>query len=294
MQIDTNTLQKETYCDNIYYGDKMKKKKLFVYRDDCAYLHHTLTLDPATDDVAFKSHSHNMVEIYYFLRGNARFVVEGNIFPLERGNILVMASGQTHRLLLEPSTAYERMALLIDTSAVPHEFDTLSEQIYNGANLFELTKEEQIWFEESFSLIAKATADTQKHLVFSFASMAFSMLSTKLIRTAEPQIENDTIKKTINYINKNLSKELSLEIIANALYCSKVSLNRKFREIMGCTIWEYVIRRRIYSARQMLFFSHSVTEAYEKSGFNDYSSFFRAYKKLIGISPSEDLKKSQG
>ncbi len=271
----------------------MKKKKLFIYRDNCAYLHHTLTLDPATDDFSFKSHSHNMVEVYYFLRGNARFVVEGNIFPLERGNILVMASGQTHHLLLEPSTAYERMALLIDTAAVPPEFDTLSEQIYDGANLFELTKHEQIWFEESFALITKAPTDAQKNLVLSFASMVFSLLSTKLTRTAESHVEDDMIKKTINYINKNLSKELSLEIIANALYCSKASLNRKFREMMGCTVWEYVTRRRIYSARQRLFLGGNVTDAYQKSGFNDYSSFFRAYKKVIGSSPSEDLKKSQ-
>ncbi|MBR6503264.1 MAG: AraC family ligand binding domain-containing protein, partial [Clostridia bacterium] len=131
----------------------MKKKKLFVYRDNSAYMHHTLTLDPATDDLSFKSHSHNMVEVYYFLRGNARFMIEGNIYSLERGNILVMASGQTHHLLLEPSVAYERMALLIDTSSIPPEFENLNEQIYEGANLFILEKKEQIWFEESFLMI---------------------------------------------------------------------------------------------------------------------------------------------
>lgn len=271
----------------------MKKKKLFVYRDDLLHLHHTLTLDPATDDFSFKSHSHNMVEVYYFLRGNARFVVEGNIFPLERGNILVMASGQTHHLLLEPSAAYERMALLIDTAAVPPEFEPISEQIYEGANLFEMTKSEQIWFEESFALITKAPTDAQKNLIFSFSSMIFSLLSTKLTRPTETHIEDDMIKNTINYINKNLSNDLSLEIIANKLYCSKVSLNRKFREMMGCTVWEYVIRRRIYSARQRLFLGGNITAAYEKSGFNDYSSFFRAYKKIIGVSPSEDLKKTK-
>lgn len=272
----------------------MKKKKLFVYRDNMTYLHHTLTIDPATDDFSFKSHSHNMVEVYYFLRGNARFVVEGNVFPLERGDILVMASGQTHHLLLEPSAVYERMALLIDSAAVPSEFEALSEQIYKGANLFTLEKKEQIWFEESFAVITKAPEDMQKNLVFSFASMIFGLLSNKLSHVTEPQVEDDIIKKTINYINKNLSKELSLESIANALYISRVSLNRKFREMMGCTVWEYVIRRRIYSARQRLFLGASIADAYQKSGFNDYSSFFRAYKKVVGTSPSEDIKKSQG
>lgn len=271
----------------------MKKKKLFVYRDNTSYLHHTLTIDPATDDLAFKSHSHNMVEVYYFLRGNARFVIEGNIFPLERGNVIVMASGQTHNLLLEPSTVYERMALLIDVSAVPPEYEALSEKIYEGNNLFTLDKREQLWFEESFATITKSPDEMQKHLIISFASMAFAMLSNKLSRNIQPRVEDDIIKKTINYINKNLSGELSLEIIANALYCSKVTLNRKFREIMGCTVWEYVVRRRIYSARQQLFLGDSITDAYQKSGFNDYSSFFRAYKKVVGTSPSEDIKKSQ-
>ena len=290
MQIKTNILQKGTLICIIFMVLFMKKKKLIVYRDDSLYMHHTLTIDPATDDFTFKSPSHNMVEIYYFLRGNARFVVEGNIFTLERGNVLVMASGQTHHLLLEPSAVYERMALLIDTAATPSEFDSISEQIYEGSNLFELTKSEQTWFEESFSLISKVSEDLQKNLVFSFASMVFSLLSTKITRNVDSHIEDNVIKKAINYINKNLSNNLSLNIIAAELFCDKASLNRKFRKIMGCTVWEYVVRRRIYSSRQRLFFSASVTDAFEKSGFNDYSSFFRAYKKIIGISPSEDLK----
>jgi len=284
-------LQKETYCAILKTGDYMKKKILFDYRDDILYLHHTLTLDPATDDFSFKSHSHNMVEVYYFLRGNAHFVVEGDIFNLERGNVLVMASGQTHHLLLEPSVVYERMALLIDTASVPASFDSLQEKLYRGAHHFVLTKNEQTWFEESFALIGKVAADVRQSAALSFANMVFSLLFTKLTPMTEPNIHDDSIKKAINYINKNLANPLSLESISGALYCSKGSLNRKFREIMGCTVWEYVIRRRIYSARQYLSLGGSLSDAYQKSGFCDYSSFFRAYKKVVGISPSADMKK---
>jgi len=235
-----------------------------------------------------------MVEIYYFLRGNARFVVEGNIYKMDRGSMLVMAGGQTHNLLLEPSAVYERMALLIDPTVVPKAFSAIREQIYEGNHFFALSKQEQVWFEEGFRFITCVSEDMRHDLILSFSSMIFSMLSTKINRSvADSHIENNTIKQTIQYINRNLTQELSLEIIANALYCNKTVLNRKFREIMGCSVWEYVVRRRIFSARQHLFFSNSIQEAFEKSGYHDYSSFFRAYKKHIGLSPSEDLAKAE-
>ncbi len=270
----------------------LNKKKLFVYRDDFLHFHHTLTLDPSTDDLLFKSHSHNMIEIYYFLRGNAHFSVEGNIYKLERGNVIVMTSGQTHNLMLEPCPAYERIVLNIDSSATPEAFDAIRDRLVDGNNFFKLTKQEQLWFEESLNYIKRVNEDMRENLIYAFATMVFSLLSTKVnTRTALSPIQDATIKNTVNYINKNLTKKLSLDIIAGALYCNKAVLNRKFRKIMGCNVWEYVVRKRIYTARQTLFNSLDINTAFEKSGFNDYSSFFKAYKKLIGVSPSDDLKK---
>ncbi len=270
----------------------MKKKKLFVYRDDSLHFHHTLTIDPSTDDLLFKSHSHNMIEIYYFLRGNAHFSVEGNIYKLERGSVIIMASGQTHNLLLDPSHVYERIVLNIDSSAVPSVYEAIREQVANGNNFFELEKSEQLWFEESLNYIKHVSEDMRKNLINAFSTMVFSLISTKITaKSSTPPIQDETIKGTINFINKNLAKKLSLDIIAKSVYCNKTVLNRKFRKIMGCNVWEYVVRKRIYTARQTLFNSLDINKAFAKSGFNDYSSFFKAYKKLIGVSPSEDVKK---
>lgn len=281
-----------TDCDIILSGDTMKDEKLFVWRNDRLYLHHTLTKNPDFEDFAFKSHSHNMVEIYYFLQGNAKFVVEGNVYSLKKGSLVIMAGGQTHHLMLEGSTPYERIALLIDTGAIPAEYNDISDNIYANNNFFILSEKEQIWFTESFSLITKAHEEMRDKTILSFISMIFTLIFTKMGRTAQNiHIENSGIKQVVNYINKNLTEELSLDSISKAMFTNKAVLNRKFKEIMGCTIWEYVIRRRIFSAQQRLYFSGDVTEAFEKSGFNDYSCFYRSYKRLIGMSPSEDLKK---
>ncbi len=270
----------------------LKKKKLFVYRDNLLHFHHTLTVDPSTDDLLFKSHSHNMIEIYYFLRGNAHFAVEGNIYKLERGNVIVMASGQTHNLMLEPSPVYERIVLNIDSSATPEAFNAIKDTLFDGNNFFKLSKSEQLWFEESLNYIKLVPENMRENLIYAFATMVFSLLSTKNNRKiSNTTIQDETVKTTIRFINENLTEKLSLDIIAGALYCNKAVLNRKFRKIMGCNVWEYVTRKRIYTARQILFNSLDINQAFGKSGFNDYSSFFKAYKKLIGVSPSEDLKK---
>lgn len=116
----------------------MKIKKLFDFKCGDMYLHHTLTQNPDCDDFSFKSHSHNMAEVYYFLRGRARFAVDGNIYDLARGNVVVMGCGQTHNLLLEDCAAYERIALLIDAASLPPEFASLEEQLLSGQNFLNL------------------------------------------------------------------------------------------------------------------------------------------------------------
>ena len=269
----------------------MKSKKLFDFKCSDVYLHHTLTPTPDPEDFSFKSHSHNMVEVYYFLRGNARFAVEGKVYELTRGNIIVMACGQTHNLMLSDSAAYERIALLIDTESLPLEFDMISEYVYSGNNIFNLSAKEQCWFEEYVNLIKSSPRELCRGLTLGFASAIFSLLSTRIDKTAVCEVENSPVKNIIDFINRHLTEELSLDIIARELYTNKASLNRKFSAIMGCSIWEYILRRRVFSARQRLSISSSITDAFEHSGFKDYSNFYRAYKKYVGLSPSEDLKK---
>jgi len=66
---------------------------------------------------------------------------------------------------------------------------------------------------------------------------------------------------------------------------------RRFKEETGYTIHSYIAEKRLLLARQQLQEGASVTEACDRSGYQDYSTFARAYRKRFGVSPSSDLSR---
>ena len=251
---------------------------------------HTSTINPNPRDAAFKSHSHGTVEVFCFICGNAKYAIEGNIYSLRRGSVLIMASGQTHNLLLEPCSKYERTVLQVDPAALPVRSGSIVRYISSGQNYFELSEPQQVWLEESFNFIS--ASENRIDLLGYFMPLFFAMLSTSI--RSDRHIQDEVVAKTIGFINENLSTRLNLETVAESVYFIQAFINRKFREIMGCSVWNYVIRRRIFTARERIFSGIDITTAFEESGFLDYSSFFRAYKKTVGLSPRDDLKNHKG
>ena len=59
---------------------------------------------------------------------------------------------------------------------------------------------------------------------------------------------------------------------------------------MGCGIWEYTLHKRIVTARARLLSGESPAAVFESSGFSDYSSFYRQYRKIVGNPPSADAR----
>ena len=65
-----------------------------------------------TPDVAkFKMHTHETYELFMFLSGDGKYFVEGSVYPLSSGDILIMKKAEAHSLMLSSSCAYERMVV---------------------------------------------------------------------------------------------------------------------------------------------------------------------------------------
>ena len=274
----------------------MSEKNLFSFGNEMVHYHHTLTPKPDPDRFPFRLHSHNMHEIYYFVQGDAEFTVEGTTYHLEKGMILLTASGQVHHLTInDRHVPYERIVMMFGigkASLYPDRINSLSNNVQS--RIFKLSEREQIWFEENCSAIEKSNL-SENQLEMAIEAL-INVVLTKLgtisedIRHEEQQ-NNETVNQIVRFINRNLTSSLSLDMIGKELFRDKAHLNRIFKSVMGCGIWEYVIQKRVFNARQQLYLTKNVSAAFTASGFRDYSVFYRNYVRCTGMSPTADLKK---
>ena len=266
----------------------MSEKILFSFGNESVHYHHTLTENPDPDRFPFRLHSHNMHEIYYFAGGDADFTVEGTTYRMQKGMLVLSASGQVHHLTVKDrGVPYERIVLMFGIGTSP--LNTTD----GNSRVFHLNEREQIWFEESCAAIENSNL-SEKQLRESLISL-INVIITKLETISEitqhsEQQKNETVNQILRYINRNLTSQLSLDTIEKELFRDKAHLNRVFKSVMGCSIWEYVIQKRVFNARQQLYLTRSVSAAFTVSGFRDYSVFYRNYVRCTGLSPTADLK----
>jgi AraC-like DNA-binding protein len=100
------------------------------------------------------------------------------------------------------------------------------------------------------------------------------------------------LEKIVRYIDENYQRGFSFAEIAGSLSLSLSQCSRFFKEKMGISFTEYLRHVQITHAKQLLLETdHTVLFISEDSGFTSLASFYRAFKRDTGISPTEFRKR---
>ena len=92
---------------------------MLVYSDEKIMFHHSIDVDPMNLEAHLDApRAHNRNEILYFISGRASYLVEGSVYKLVPGSIMIMRSGEMHKIIIEENQPYERMALHFDADIV--------------------------------------------------------------------------------------------------------------------------------------------------------------------------------
>jgi len=94
------------------------------------------------------------------------------------------------------------------------------------------------------------------------------------------------------YIQDHINEPITIETLSQRAHMSKPSLFRSFKEELGISPMEYVIRARINNAKKVLQYTKNIKEACYSSGFNNINYFVRMFRKQEGMTPGAYLMMS--
>lgn len=99
------------------------------------------------------------------------------------------------------------------------------------------------------------------------------------------------LKQVINYINSYLDRDLGLQEIAELVHMSPHYFCQQFKQSMGMTPHQYVIRCRIEKAKQLLLQGNiTICEIAHIVGFANQSHLNFHFKRIVGTTPKKFVK----
>lgn len=104
----------------------------------------------------------------------------------------------------------------------------------------------------------------------------------------ENMTENPIVNNAINYIHNNLSKDLTLDKVADANYISKSYLSSLFTEHTGNSFSHYLRLCRIDKSKELMVNTNmSLLDIALECGFNSQSYFCNVFRDIEGLTPRQ-------
>lgn len=247
---------------------------------------------------SFPSHKHDdLCEIIYISEGEGLFTIGNQSYKAAKGDILIYNQNILHEEQSNPEHPLKTYFCGIGNLAiegiepgtlVPNHLEPV---IHAGAYSYQVESYISTIFEELRSQVLGFETVCQNNLV----SLIISVI--RIFNTQAPPVQSvsaDSLSYKIKeYIDKNYTKDIPLNEIANRLYISPYYLSHIFKEETGNTPINYLIQRRVGEAQKLLLNTQqTVQEIAQQVGYENANYFSMMFKKVAGESPSMFRKKA--
>jgi AraC-like DNA-binding protein len=262
---------------------------LFQYSGPGITITHFLDTHP--QPAQFTMHTHTYAEVYFFLSGRGIFHIEGSTYPLSPGDILLMRPSEAHFIEMDPEQPYERVVINFDTtlfSAIDPEGELTRPLFGRKAGMLNLYRQKDFDRARYDSCLQGMLASSGGSRTVILGNLILLLQQIAMIYADHPlkSVDDNTVEQAIiQYINKNLHKELSLQILCDKFFISRAQLCRRFQKATGTSIGKYINVKRLLACHQLIQEGEKPSKVYSAYGYRDYSTFYRAYTRQFGQSP---------
>lgn len=278
--------------ENIYQELEMNSAYADSHRDICR--------EPGL----VRLHSHSFYELIYCVSCESiQYLIGTERYRLQQGDIIWVPPGVSHCPLFpaDIKKPYERIVLWVNAERMTEFFSrwpeldrpqSLSDRHYL-LRTAGMPREREL--REAFQ---RGCSESEKRLPGWEAALYgnTNLLLTLLMRAMSGRGEQPHREKTelldelLTFVSEHLQERITVSDTARKLHVSESTVTHLCRKRLGLSFYRYVTQQRLDRARRLMLENGDLGTVAEKSGFCDYTAFFRAFKQEYGLSPSEYRK----
>lgn len=244
------------------------------------------------------THYHDFDKITIFIKGKVTYIIEGRTYELKPYDIVLVRHNDMHRLIVDNSEVYDRIIVYISPNftnayktddydlnycfqkAQAERSDVLRIPSLEKSSLFSSI----VRLERSFSDNGYAAGLYRQVLFLEFMVHLNRAALKNRLEFLDTQ-NSSKVAEILQYINDNLTGNLSIGHIADTFFISKYYMMRQFKQETGYTLGNYISRKRLLLARELILSGMPPAQACFDCGYRDYSTFSRAYRRQFSESP---------
>lgn len=251
---------------------------------------------------ALKLHTHNYFQMYYVQHGSIVHHKEGGEAQLSHGDVFIVPPNLPHFIeKKENEVAFYSISFTSDfllgiresNNIIADFLDYLSTQSEENIHpKLSLPNEDIIFAENIFGRI-KSEFDGNKPgkeaIIKECVSVVLSLFARVYFEDRANSLSagysKQAVMHCIEYINNHFDENISLQETARLSAMSKTSFCELFKSITGTSFHEYVSRKRIEKACEMIKSGRKISAVAALCGYEDFSTFYRNFKKQKGVTP---------
>ncbi len=226
--------------------------------------------------------THNLTEIMYVKEGKGAFEVEGKIYPVQSGNLMIVNPDTLHS---EMSNGDKFSVYIIGIE---------NYVLQNPLGVYEPIKlaSDRVgyYLEQLFLDYESQNADFIENITCLF-SLIINEITLNADYTPQRYVKssgNEVTNLVKKYLDEHFLEEVSIDLLSRKFFANRTTLMHNFKKFVGKSIKAYVLEKRLEDAENWLKISNlTATEICYRSGFQTPAYFCKYFKGKYGLTPNE-------
>ena len=248
----------------------------------------------------YEQHFHSAVEVIIPLQGEVVVDMPEEEYCVREGEVIIIPAGCTHGLHMSEGSARELLLYEMNGVFTMKEFSAFRQMLAAPMHLTMAHPCREQVRAIFFEIIGVHRSGALLRNMHNYAQLLkiYAILGEHYLTTSATAAEmnllqrqlsgEDAFNRALDHLNKTYMDDVTLDSLAAYAGFSRYTLSRMFRQHTGLTFTQYLSKRRVDMAMELLSGTRTpVTQVALQCGFNSIATFNRVFREVKGCTPTQ-------